>query len=149
MRKFAFTALMISMFFVAATAAAEPWNDPVIKGYDPVAFFTEEQAVPGKAAIASTHAGGTFWFASEEHRRTFEQNPGKYVPQFGGFCALGVTQGRLLDVDPEAFTVYKDRLYLNGNKKIRETWRKNKDENIRKAKEHWPDLYGKRRQAGE
>ena len=145
MRQFAFITLTISMLFMAATAAAEPWNDPVIKGYDPVAFFTQQQAVHGKPAIAINHDGGTFWFASEEHRRLFEQNPDKYAPRFGGFCALGVVQGRLLDADPEAFTVHKGRLYLNGNKQIREKWRQNKNENIQKAEKNWPEVYAEHR----
>jgi len=134
-------ALAAGLLLLTTTALAGPWNDPVIKGYDPVAYFTEGKAVKGKPEIASTHEGGKFWFASEDNRRQFEEDSEKYAPRFGGFCALGMANGMLLDSDPEAFTVYQDRLFLNIDKDARATWQENRDKNIRAAEGFWPKTY--------
>ena len=33
----------------------------------------------------------TFYFASEENRNVFRSNETKYTPQFGGYCAYGIS----------------------------------------------------------
>ena len=48
-----------------------------LQGYDPVAFFTDQKPVKGKADLQSTYHGGTYWFASAEHKALFDANPRK------------------------------------------------------------------------
>src|SRR3546814_7464917 len=55
-----------------------------IKGYDPVAYFTEGKPVPGSAAHEVVWGDAKWRFASGEHRALFVQEPGKYVPQYPG-----------------------------------------------------------------
>jgi len=57
-----------------------------IHGYDPVAFFTDGQARVGKAAFTAKHDGAAYRFVSEANKAAFEKDPGRYLPQYGGFC---------------------------------------------------------------
>ena len=82
-------------------------------GYDPVAFFTDSKAVKGSPRITARHRGAAYFFATEEHRKMFEQNPDKFVPQYGGFCAYGVAVGALFPVDITTWQVRDGKLYLN------------------------------------
>jgi YHS domain-containing protein len=56
-----------------------------IKGYDPVAYFTESRAVKGNSEIAHIWNEAEWFFASTEHRDMFASNPKKYAPNHGGF----------------------------------------------------------------
>lgn len=83
-----------------------------VGGYDPVAYFTEGRAVPGRAEIALRWRGVRWHFATPSHRQAFEANPRSYAPQFGGHCAVGVSRGDLRPGNPELFMIHDDRLYL-------------------------------------
>ena len=63
-----------------------------------------------------------------------------YVPQFGGYCSYGVRMGKKLDIDPQAYAIRNDRLYLLLNRATREVWRKDLDRNIEIARRLWPSL---------
>ncbi|MEA3146101.1 MAG: hypothetical protein QOI53_1573, partial [Verrucomicrobiota bacterium] len=70
----------------------------------------------------------------------FDKEPEKYAPQYGGFCAYGVTIGVLADVEgPDGF-VYKDKLYVCGNKEAGESFMTALDSNIEKADTNWQQL---------
>lgn len=86
-------------------------NNVAISGYDPVSYFTDSP-VPGSPAIASAYGDATYYFASEDNKATFEADPDHYIPQYGGFCAVAVSEGKLVPVDPETYKVTDDKLYL-------------------------------------
>ena len=67
-------------------------NGVAIEGYDPVAFFTQGKPVKGNAQFQSSYKGATYYFASADDKGAFDGNPAKYEPQFGGFCAYGVSR---------------------------------------------------------
>lgn len=113
-----------------------------IKGYDSVAYFTEGRPVLGLPAYEITWNGATWRFASEEHREMFRQSPEQYAPRYGGYCAYAVSQGKTADIDPEAWSIVDNRLYLNLNKDVQGLWERNRQEYIRKADENWPHLSG-------
>ncbi len=83
-------------------------------GYDLVAYFPEGGSTPrpGLARYAVVYRGITYRFASDEHRRLFEQDPLRYLPRFGGWCAFGISVDAELAIDPTSFVVMDDRLYL-------------------------------------
>jgi YHS domain-containing protein len=114
-----------------------------IAGHDPVAYFTVNKAVKGAEAHKATHEGATYLFASKENKETFAANPAKYVPQYGGYCAFGVTKQAKFEVDPEAFTIVDGKLYLNKNKDVLETWRKDTKGYISTAETIWPRIADK------
>jgi len=114
-----------------------------VSGYDVVAFFTDSRPVNGSPAISAMYQGATYFFATEEHKKLFEQNPDKYVPQYGGFCAYGVALGKLFPVDINTWQVRNGKLYLNLNADILKTFNADFEGNIIKAEKNWPGLVAK------
>ncbi|HSK12788.1 MAG TPA: YHS domain-containing (seleno)protein [Phnomibacter sp.] len=84
-----------------------------IQGYDPVAYFTMGKAVKGSGDHRHTHQGVTYYFSSKAHKEAFMANPGRFEPQYGGWCAyaMGAT-GEKVEVDPASFKVVEGKLYL-------------------------------------
>jgi YHS domain-containing protein len=115
----------------------------ILNGCDTVAFFKEGKPVAGDSAIKSTYQGATYLFASTEDKAEFDKDPAKYAPQYGGFCALGVALGVLHDFEsPNDFTIYKGKLYLNGNHTAVTRFRADIDSYIEKAEINWRRLTG-------
>lgn len=114
-----------------------------VHGYDPVAYFTEQRPVQGSAEHQLVHENATYRFSSAENKKAFEANPGKYVPAYGGFCAYGVSVGAKFDGDPRYWKIVDGKLYLNLNKKIQDTWKKDIPGNIGKAEKSWKKIKDK------
>lgn len=114
-----------------------------IHGYDPVAFFTTGLPTLGSARFTTTHEGAAYRFASEANQAAFEKNPGAYLPQFGGFCAFGVTVEQKFDGDPRVFAIVDDKLYFNLNPDIQAMWNKDIPGNIAKADKAWQGIRSK------
>jgi len=135
---------------LALTLAANPaaaldpvysnWRDLAIRGTDPVAYFTEGRPVEGSSEHSLEYLEATWYFASAANKAAFEADPEKYTPQFGGYCAWAVSQGYTASVDPEAWTIVDDKLYLNYSKKVMKTWLADRDSLIAKANKNWPGL---------
>jgi YHS domain-containing protein len=112
-------------------------NGVILKGYDPVAYFTRHQAVKGNPAIQIKFGGAIYYFGSVANKIAFSKNPSKYVPQYGGFCAYHLSKGEFKDSDPTAFLIYEGKLYLCSVADSAKEFRSNIDQNIRKADDYW------------
>ena len=110
-----------------------------IAGADPVAYFTQEEFVPG-SDYTHEWQGHTWQFASAENRDLFASDPDAYAPQYGGYCAWAVGQNALAAIDPNAWRIVEGKLYLNANKRIQERWSKDIPGNIALADANWPTL---------
>lgn len=115
----------------------------VIRGYDPLAYFKEKRPVPGKADLSTEYKGGKYLFSNKENRDEFVKNPEKYAPQYGGFCAFGVSVGKKFDVDPSSWCIVEDKLYLNLNPTILEKWSADTKGCIAKSEKNWPMIHQK------
>ena len=109
-----------------------------LRGYDAVAYFTEDEAVMGDPAISYQWQGATWQFSSVEHRTKFAADPARYAPQFGGYCAFAVAQGTTADGDPQQWAIVKDRLYVNNNPVAKRLWDQDRHGNIVLADRNWP-----------
>jgi YHS domain-containing protein len=115
----------------------------ILMGYDAVAYFKQGKPVKGNPGIESTYQGATYLFASTADKFDFDKDSAKYVPQYGGFCAYGVANGAATGIaDPDAFVVYKGKLYLCGNQAALRSFKSNIDSNIDKADTNWRRLTG-------
>lgn len=114
-----------------------------IKGYDPVAYFSEGAPRKGSAAFAIQHGGATWHFANAENRALFEADPAKYTPAYGGYCAYGVAQGYLVKIEPDAWAIREGKLYLNYDVTVQKAWSKRPAEYIQDADVKWPGLIAK------
>ena len=135
------------LFSGAAAADYKVWtvwfSDTAIKGYDPVAYFTQGEPPQGSDAHTTQWSGATWKFANAEHLAKFEANPDKYAPQYGGHCAFAVAKGDLVKIDPNAWSIVDGKLYLNYNRSIQEQWEADRADFIAKADQQWPEI-GKR-----
>ena len=113
-------------------------NGLALKGYDAVAYFDQGKAVAGKKDFEHPWMGANWRFSTVENRDLFAKNPEKYAPQFGGYCAFGVTGGYLAPTDPTAWKVVEGKLYLNYDSDIQKKWSADIPGNIKKANEKWP-----------
>ncbi len=116
------------------------FGNVAIKGYDPVAYFTERRAIKGSEEIALTWLGAEWNFSSETHRKLFSENPIKYAPQYGGHCADGVAYGDFTtNIDPTAWRIIDGKLYLNADQgaavEIEEI-----EGQLARAEENWPKI---------
>ena len=108
-----------------------------IKGYDPVAYFTDGKPVEGSPQYEAVWDNNRYRFASAEHLAQFKSDPAHYAPQFGGYCAYGTAEGHKAPTEPQAFTVVDDKLYLNYNDHVMQTWRTDIGGYIKKANANW------------
>ena len=142
------TGVMLGLFLAVAgqPASAEgvvnasSWTGSAIEGYDPVAYFKEGQPVEGDSAFQHEWMGATWYFANAENRDLFAAEPEKYAPQYGGYCAWAVSQGYTAKIDPQAWTVVDDKLYLNYSKDVQKQWQEDVPGNITKADTNWPKI---------
>lgn len=120
----------------------------VLDGYDVVAYHTHDQAVRGSAKHKAEYEGGTFYFSSAENRAAFTENPAKYAPQFGGFCAFGLAKNKMkVPVDPETYKIYNGELLVFFNdmyegQKVNTKlfWNQGERELYQEAAKTWPTL---------
>lgn len=135
----ALLAFSVSSFAADIDANADA-NDLAIKGYDTVAYFTKGQPTKGSQQYTATYKNAIYQFSSANNRDLFQANPAKYAPQFGGYCAFGVTKGRKFDTDPTAWRVVDGKLYLNLNHDVQKIWSQDVPGYITTAVETWPNI---------
>lgn len=111
-----------------------------IDGYDPVAYFTDQKPVKGSPEFRADYQESTFQFVSAAHQNAFVANPNKFAPQYGGYCAYGMAKGYKATIDPAAFTVVSDKLYLNYSEAVRSQWLSDIPGYVQKANANWPEV---------
>ena len=84
----------------------------VLKGYDPVAYFTDGKPTQGSAEYEIVFDGQRYRFASAQHRDLFKANPDKYAPQFSGLCAMNLSRGVKRESDPHNWVISNGNLYV-------------------------------------
>ena len=120
--------------------AGKPAPGIALHGYDPVAYFKGGQPVIGQAQFAVTQGDATYRFVSDANLDAFASDPQRYLPQFGGFCAFGVSVGLKLDGDPRVWRIVDDKLYVLLSEDIRQEWLKEIAGNNGKAETNWRTL---------
>lgn len=113
---------------------------PALSGYDPVAYFDEGRPVRGSGYHTADFKGVTYLFASESHQKKFLANPGRYAPQYGGYCAYGVAVGKKFHSDPHAWKIVNGKLYLNLDRDIQKKWNQDIRGYIAKAETNWQEI---------
>ncbi len=112
-------------------------NGVAIGGYDPVAYFKLNEAVKGRPQVSYSWEGVTWYFSSAAHMNLFIARPAAYIPQYGGFCAFGVSNGYKASTRPQAFSIIDGKLYLNFAKYVKRRWAARQLEHIESANKAW------------
>jgi YHS domain-containing protein len=143
-RRLALAIGIATLFLAGPALAAPPINTlrggilggssgVAILGYDPVAYFTEGKPVKGDPKYMHEWMGAKWQFASPSHLALFRSEPEKYAPQYGGYCAYGVSQGHLVGIEPDKFKILDGKLYLNYDADVQATWLKDPAGYVRQA----------------
>jgi YHS domain-containing protein len=132
--------LLLPLYTFAQTSEVFSNEGGAIKGYDPVAFFTESKAVKGTKEFTHEWNGATWHFATKKNKDLFVANPEKYAPQYGGYCAYGTADGHKAPTETDTWTIVDSKLYFNYNQKVKTLWNKDQANLIKKADEQWPKI---------
>ena len=114
-RKIVVLAAFVASLSFCGTAMSEDKLRVMLKGHDPIAYFTDGKPVKGNQKISYDWDDGRYYFASSEHRTMFASNPDRYAPQFGGYCTGSMSRGETgNEANPEAWMIADGKLYVFG-----------------------------------
>lgn len=118
-------------------------NNIALKGYDPVSYTLLGKALKGNKDIGGVvYNGVTYFFAFQSTKDIFNLNPSKYEPPYGGWCAYAMgKRGEKVTIDPEAFKVIDNKVYLFYGQSQVADW--NKEELVLKVKadQYWLKIF--------
>ena len=145
--------IIIVMCFVATASIAQSSlrtkhfnleKGLAIQGYDPVSYFTQSKALKGNAQFQYSYEGAVYRFASQANLNLFKQNPQKYEPQYGGWCAYAMgASGEKVEVDPETFKIVNGKLYLFYHSWVNNTllkWNEDESHLLPTADKNWKSI---------
>lgn len=139
-------ALAVFGFLLSGAArAVDPFNKTTfgglaLKGYDAIGYFEDGKPVRGDKRYTHEWMGAIWRFASAERRDRFAAEPVRWAPQYGGYCAWAVSRGYTASIDPEAWQIVDDKLYLNYSHNVQQRWAEDIPGNIAKADANWPKV---------
>lgn len=133
-------AVLSASTFAQTTKSAKHVNTEngiAIQGYDPVAYFENSKAVKGKNEFATTFQETIYYFSSEKNKSSFIKDPKHFIPQYGGYCAYGMSFDHDAPIDPNAFAIIDAKLYLNYSSEVNEMWLKELADRMELANNNW------------
>jgi YHS domain-containing protein len=118
----------------------DPKTGVALEGYDPITYFNGRKPLKGDAKIEGTYNGALYHFVSQENRATFENDPTKYAPAYGGYCGYAASVGKVRPGNPLIWSIVDGALILQHTKGADELWKKDVAGNKAKADQYWPRL---------
>ena len=105
MKKFMFPVLLSAVLFTTAGYGQQPnlgkvvdgylvnvdEQGVILQGYDPVSFHRAGGGQAGDPKFQTKYHGAIYNFVSAANKAAFEANPAAYEPEYGGYCAYGVS----------------------------------------------------------
>ena len=142
-----YVAVLSIALLLSACAGSGPHNSTsdgtdsilMLKGHDPVAYFTLGKLTPGRADIKADFDGATYRFMNDVHKTMFVKEPGKYVPQYGGFCSNGIAYGIPWGGDADTWKIIDGKLYIFGGESSRRYFLMLEKANLALADRYWAD----------
>ena len=108
-----------------------------IYGFDPVAYFTDSEAKTGSEDLEFNYGGAAWRFSNEGNRAAFEKDPDVYMPQFGGYDPIAVSEGVVRPGHPEFFAIHNQRLFLFYSAEAKQAFEADPDGNTMRADANW------------
>lgn len=113
------------------------FSNKAISGYDSVSFFSGTP-IKGNASFSVNFKGAVWLFSNKHNLDAFIENPEKYAPQYGGYCAWAMAKNNdLAPGNPEYWKIVGNKLYLNYDKDIQDKWDEHIPEYIIFADKNW------------
>ena len=149
-KRYGQTVLLLSLAVLVLTLGRPPnaatteyvvvdrYTGLAILGFDPVAYFTDAAAMPGKGDHEYAYAGAVWRFHNAGNLAAFAANPEVYMPRFGGYDPVGIARGVALPSDPRLWLVAGQRLYLFQTPQARAAFAADEDATLAAADRNWP-----------
>ncbi len=83
-----------------------------VGGFDLVSYRQENGPISGSAEFAANYNELTYHFVSESNLMQFNENPEKFLPEYGGVCAVALAYGRVICPEYDNFKIENDQLLL-------------------------------------
>ena len=118
MRILKLSIVLVALTFATSLSAQDKMANNIdnsniaLAGYSPVSYLDLGLAQRGNKEYKSEYKKVVYYLTSGEQKATFDKNPSKYLPQYGGFCAFGTYAGAKFRVDPTKFIVKDGKYYL-------------------------------------
>jgi hypothetical protein len=147
-RRMSLVGLALALAFMSARSEGKrvaPFNVDgsglALHGYDAVSYFEGSTPLAGNPQFEQSWGGAKWRFANASNRDRFAAAPERYAPEFGGYCAKAVSENHTADVDPLAYKIVDDKLYLNYSPKVQKLWEEDIPGRIARANQNWPALH--------
>lgn len=140
-----FKILTVSILFLrcadssAQSRLAPEKNTTAFDGYDLTSYFTEK-AVKGNSTFQIEYKGIKLAFESKQNMEAFKSDPGKYFPEYGGWCAIAMAEEAFIIPDYKYFKIQEGKLlffrvkaFFNGLTQ----WNKSPNSNLVKANQNY------------
>jgi hypothetical protein len=126
---------LVALIAMSATTGGVGADDVrlAIRGYDPVGYFTDGKALPGRPEFELEWNEHLYRFVSAAHRELFKAEPVRYAPQFSSYCAMSLTRGEVVEANPEYWLISEGKLYLFGKPTGPAAFQQALIENVEKA----------------
>ena len=86
-------------------------NGVAAQGYDVVSFFNGTP-LKGQTSHSSNYNDAKYVFASAENQKKFEASPESYTPEYGGFCAIAMSEEKEVNPNPKSWEIRDGKLYF-------------------------------------
>ncbi len=86
-------------------------NGVAAQGYDVVSFFNGSP-LKGQANYSANYNDAKYLFASAENQKKFEASPDSFTPEYGGFCAIAMSEDKEVNPNPKSWEVRDGKLYF-------------------------------------
>lgn len=136
--KKALLAIAVAATALASSAAhAGSQLAVALGGYDTVAYFKENQPVPGRAKFHHFWNGAVWYFSSEANRDQFAATPTEFAPQYDGYCAWAASQNYKRPGDPNVWQIVDGKLYVKVHEGAQKKWRADIANHITQGDDNW------------
>jgi len=155
MKKIFYLLTMLPLFLISCSSGSGSEKGPVynlegvaLAGYDPVAYFEQGEAKMGTADEVVNYEGLTYYFSSTKNRLLFQENPTKYLPAYGGWCAYAVAEkSGKMEPDPTMWHIQDGKLQLfyddwmtSITGSLKEEWNTDPENYKRRADANWEKM---------
>lgn len=117
-------------------------NSIAVHGYDVVSYF-DGTPLQGSSHFEVDYNDIVFQFANQKNADTFSDNPQRFIPAYGGWCATAMgMMNKKVDITPTSFLVQDGVLYLFSSSMgpARDEWVKNQPDLKSKADANWAKI---------
>jgi YHS domain-containing protein len=108
-------------------------------GYDVVNYFTDHREAKGSPEFRSVYKDVTFRFVSAEHKKMFDAEPLKYIPQYGGYCTDGIVYGIPWGGDADTWSMVDGKVYIFGGQGAKDAFFLHPERNFALANKFWSE----------